>query len=332
MLAGVTSSNGIQTTRGTSLAAGQPQRGVERARTLAGRVLEHGHVQLAGLHRDQRVLRGVDAADDHVVHRDAGSLDRLDRTDGALVVVGEDRVERLARGQPVGHQVLGRVAAPVRGLTVDDPDEVAHVDADDVVHVLGALDRGLVRELAHDDVGAGAGAALAHRAEHLAHLEGFKRAGLDLVRRHDRLVVGQRVEVDRLAVHVDQRHAGRRRGIGHRLGGGGVDRVHDDRVHAGGHEVVDLVELAGHVVLRIFDLHVDSVHTVGVFLEPVAQDGEEVVVEERHGDADRLGHCDRGEQGGQAKGQGGFLHWVSPCGGCPAHPLSCLPGKAFRVW
>ena len=98
---------------------------------------------------------------------------------------------------------------------------------------------------------AGTGAALAHRAEHLAHLEGFERPGLDFARRHDGPVVGQGVEVDRLAVHVDERHAGRLRGVGHRLGGRGVDRVHDDRVHAGGDEVVDLVELPGHVVLCV---------------------------------------------------------------------------------
>ena len=79
---------------------------------------------------------------------------------------------------------------------------------------------------------------------------------LALVRGDEGLVVGQRVDVDRLAVDVDQRDAGRRGRVRHRLGGRGVDRVDDDRVDARGDEVVDLVELLGDVVLRVLDLQV----------------------------------------------------------------------------
>ena len=103
-----------------------------------------------------------------------------------------------------------------------------------------------------------------------------------LVRGDEGLVVGQRVDVDRLAVDVDQRHA---RGCGrirHGLGGRGVDRVDDDRVHVGGDEIVDLVKLLGDVVLRVLDLHLDPVQGTGILDQSVPEHGQEVVVEPRH--------------------------------------------------
>ena len=70
---------------------------------------------------------------------DAGRLQRLDRADRHLVVVGDDGVELHAGGQPVGHQVLALRARPVAGLLLDDLHERAFGRGDHVVDVLGAL-------------------------------------------------------------------------------------------------------------------------------------------------------------------------------------------------
>ena len=68
MFAGVTSSNGTQTLVSTFSPLASFMRGIDRAAALAGSVLEHGDVEIAGLHVGERVLRGVDAADDDVLH------------------------------------------------------------------------------------------------------------------------------------------------------------------------------------------------------------------------------------------------------------------------
>src|SRR5690606_2647069 len=108
-------------------------------------------------------------------------LHRLDRADGAFVVVGDHRVESGASGQPVGHEVLRLVTAPVRGLLVEDVQRDRALAAiNHVVDVLRALHGGLVRQLAHDDVGIGLG--LAHLGQQAADLDGLERTGIDLVR------------------------------------------------------------------------------------------------------------------------------------------------------
>ena len=136
------------------------------------------------------------------------------------------------------------------------------------------------------------------------------RARIDFVRRDEGLVVGQRVDVDRLAVHIDQRHAGGGGGIRHRLRGRGVDRVHDDRIDARGDEVVDLVQLLGHVVLRVLDLHRQA-RRIGLRLDAVAQHGQEVVVEQRHRHADVRGNCGGGHQRCHGGGDNKFLHFCN---------------------
>ena len=165
----------------------------------------------------------------------------------------------------------------------------AFTGGDHVVDVLGPHHRSLVRQLAHQDVDPRRIAA--HIGQDVADLDGFQSAGFRLVRSHEGLAVGQGVDVDRLAVDIDQRRAGGLGGLGHRLGGRSVDRVDDDRVHAGGYEVVDLVELARHVVLGVFDLDIDAFHSVGLFLNAVAQHGQEIVIKERHRHANVFGHC-----------------------------------------
>ena len=69
----------------------------------------------------------------------------------------------------------------------------------------------------------------------------------------------------------------------------GVHRVHDDGVDARGDEVLDLVQLLADVVLRILDLQLDPVEGLGILVHSVPEDRQEVVVEERHADADLLG-------------------------------------------
>ena len=53
------------------LARGERQRRIDRALALAGGVLEHGDLEIARLHRGERILRGVDAADDRLLGVDA---------------------------------------------------------------------------------------------------------------------------------------------------------------------------------------------------------------------------------------------------------------------
>jgi hypothetical protein len=99
------------------------------------------------------------------------------------------------------------------------------------------------------------------------------------------------VEVDRLAVDVDQRDLGVLGELAHRSRGVGVDGIDDDRLHAGCDEILDLVELAADIVLRIFDLQLDALLGLGVVLHGVAQDGQEIVVEQGHRYADILRMC-----------------------------------------
>src|SRR6195952_2020558 len=75
------------------LALGERERRTHGPLALAGRILEHGDLEVAGLHRGKSVLGGIDAADDDLVQVLAGSLQCLDRADGHFVVVGNDGIE-----------------------------------------------------------------------------------------------------------------------------------------------------------------------------------------------------------------------------------------------
>ena len=130
---------------------------------------------------------------------------------------------------------------------------------------------------------------------------------LALVRGDEGLVVGERVDVDRLAVDVDEGHAAAGGGVRHRLGRRGVDGVDDDRVDARGDEVVDLVELLRDVVLGVLDLYLDAVERARVLDEAVAEHGQEVVVEARHRHPDGLGHGGRRQERQETgSGKGSF--------------------------
>src|SRR5271169_239281 len=69
------------------LAGGERESGVDGALALSGGVLEHRDLQIARLHRGERVLRRVDAADDRLLGVDAGRFHRLQRADRHFVVV-----------------------------------------------------------------------------------------------------------------------------------------------------------------------------------------------------------------------------------------------------
>jgi hypothetical protein len=172
--------------------------------------------------------------------------------------------------------------------------------------------RRLVGQLAHQhqDV------ALA--AEQLAHLARLQRARLLLVGRDHRDAGRQLVEVDRLAVHVDERDLRGRHHLGDLRRRVGVDRVHDDRVDLLRDHVLHLTQLLADVVAAVLDLHRRAVLLRRV-ADTVAQDRQERVVERCHRHADLLGmrerhRQDRGGRGGHQLG----LH---------DHSVSSSPGR-----
>src|SRR5215472_3458876 len=68
----------------------------------------------------------------------------------------------------------------------------------------------------------------------------------------------------------------------------GVDGIDDDRIHLLRNEILHLVELPADIVLGVFELDVD-IELLRPRLHAGAHDGEEVVIEQRHGNADRGG-------------------------------------------
>ena len=83
---------------------------IKRTSTLARRVLEHGRIEIARLHGGQRILRGIDAADDNRLHVDVGRLHGLDGANGAFVIVGDHAVKAV----PVESQLVIRFWASSR--------------------------------------------------------------------------------------------------------------------------------------------------------------------------------------------------------------------------
>ena len=142
--------------------------------------------------------------------------------------------------------------------------------------VLGALHRRLVRQHAlHDE-------DVALAAEELADLLGLEGARLGLVRGHEGGLRTEFVDVDRLAVDVDERHAGVGGGLGDGGGRRGVDGVDDDRVDAVGDEVLDLVHLLRDVVLGVLDLQLHTRKRLRIIGHTVAEHGQKIVVELAH--------------------------------------------------
>ncbi|ENN84208.1 hypothetical protein RHSP_77195 [Rhizobium freirei PRF 81] len=307
------------------IALGELQRGIDRALALTGSILEHGDLQVAGLHGGKRVLRRIDAGDDDLVHWLARSLQRLDGADRHFVVVGDDRVEFETAGEPVGHQVGALGTLPVCSLLLNDLDALAAIGSQNVMNVLRTHAGCLVGQFAHHDDG------LALAAEDSANFLGFQRAGFLLVGCDEGLLVRKAVDVGRLAVDVDERDLG----VGSQLGDGsrcvGIDRVDDDGIDLTGDEVLDLALLLGNVVLSVFDLQRHAAHALCIVLHAVAQNGQEVVVEQRHGYADRLSMSSGRQQKRHCRAKNEFLHIFLP-DAVPGHtPPECRSPRS-RPW
>src|SRR5471032_782833 len=75
------------------LALGQRERGVDGDLALLRGVLEHRDLQVASLHCGEPVLGSIDAGHDRALVHLLRGLQRLDRADRHLVVVGDDSVE-----------------------------------------------------------------------------------------------------------------------------------------------------------------------------------------------------------------------------------------------
>jgi len=174
---------------------------------------------------------------------------------------------------------------------------------------LGAHAGALVGQFTHHDDG------LALAAEQTADFLGFQRAGDDFLRSDEGLLVRQFVDVDRLAVDIDQRNAGIGGDLRHGDGRVGVDRVDDDRIDAGGDEVLNLALLLGDVVLRVFDLQRHPVQRLGIILHAVAKHGQEVVVEQCHRHADGFRMGGRAQQNGHGGAQNELSHDFSSSNG-----------------
>ena len=137
-------------------------------------ILEHGDLEIAGLHGGEGLGGGVDAADEDRVEEVAG-LQGVDRTERHLVVVRTDDHAVLEDPglDPVLGDGLALGAVPVTGLGGDDLH--AGVLADDVVAALGTEHGGLVGDLAleDDDVALAAG-----ELGELLHLDGAREQGV----------------------------------------------------------------------------------------------------------------------------------------------------------
>ncbi len=92
---------------------------------------------------------------------------------------------------------------------------------------------------------------------------------------------GGNVFIPRRPVHIHQRHFGLLRHLRQLRGAGGVHRVDDDRVHAGGNEALHLIGLASGVAAGVFKLYVD-VAGLSFFLNGLADNSEKVLIEVGH--------------------------------------------------
>ncbi len=283
MFAGVTSTYGMSTRLlGTVLPPTRSTAASTPPLALPLGVLEHGDLEIAGLHGGEGLGGGVDAADEDRVEQVAG-LQRVDRPERHLVVVrADDHAGLEGPGlDPVLGDGLALGAVPVTGLGCDDLH--ARVLADDVVAALGAEHGGLVGDLAlqDDDV-----ALAARELGELLHLHGAREQGVGADVGH----VGDR----RVAVDEHDRDVRGLGGVRHRLRGAGVDRHDDDRRDALRDEVLDLRQLGRGVVLGVGDrgggalggrLLLDGV------LDPAQ---ERVAVRERDAERDGAGRAGRG--------------------------------------
>src|SRR3954470_6095915 len=266
-------------------------------------VLKHRYVKVAGMHAGESIGRRIDAADADFLRIDARLLHGDQGADRHFVVVRGDSVDLRAGGDPIGHQVDGLAALIVGGLLLDHFD--LRIFGDDFLVAGRTLGRGVTRQFAQHN---GDVALAAHAVDKGLHLQA---AGYDTVGYDDRDVFRQLLLV-RSAVDIDQRNAGLLHHLGDAAGSGGIGRIDDDGGYAFGDEVLHLIDLAADIGLGILELDFDAGHGFGLCGHGFADVGQEVVIEQRHRDADAgIGrHGGRGENERRDASGKYALHWM----------------------
>ena len=214
------------------------------------------------------------------------------RANRHFIVIGHDGIELRARQQPVAGQVHALAALPFGALLLD------HLDTGKVLeHLFGALGTvmgGVLCKVAHDD------RHIALAAEFFRQVAHLQLPGLDVVGGHGDHAFGQGTFV-RVAIDVHQRRLGRHGGTGHVGGGGGVHRQHDHCVDLLVEEALDLIKLAHHVALGVFELDLHILLLGGRF-QAGAHVGHEVVVDPGNAHADAISRegplAEQQQQGG----------------------------------
>src|SRR3954453_8777314 len=243
---GVEEAVGVDQCHRRRLAARVLLHGVEGLRPEARRAL-HDPLQPALLDRREPVLLAVDADElDVLARRPAGRLDRGDRADRHLVVVGVDRRRVRVR---LEQRLRDRAALDAGEVTVLARDDLhAGAGLDGLVEALLAVDRGggAGRPLELDDLGVAAG-RVRHRPRRPLAL-------LDEVGGHDRDEVLARLGDAVVDVAVDEEHrdpgrAGLLDHVAQLLG----DRCDEQGVRLLRDEALDVLDLLGLVVVRVGD-------------------------------------------------------------------------------
>jgi hypothetical protein len=168
------------------------------------------------------------------------------------------------------------VRSQIRWLLGDDLHALAWIGRNRVMNVLRTQNRRRRRQPALNDQN------IALSVEEPADFLSLEGTGVQLVRPDERRFRPKRVDVGGLAIDINERNARVGGEFSHRDSRRGVDRIDDDRVDTVGDEVLDLAQLFGNVVFRVFDLHRQVRNRFAVVNHSVPQNGEEVVVELVH--------------------------------------------------
>ncbi|SXZ88427.1 Uncharacterised protein [Klebsiella pneumoniae] len=199
---------------------------------------------------------------------------RLQGADRHFIVVGGDGLDILTAGHPVADHIHCVIAGKFRGLLLDDFD--VRVFRYHLFHPFGAVASGFIRQVAEQDRHI---ALTVHRFRQRFHLQ---TAGENGVRSHIGHLVGQlRL---RTAVHKHQRDPGFGGLIHDRFHRVGIHRVDDNGVHPLADKVLYLLQLLGDIPFRVLDLRFNAIF-FHLFLHRGTQDRQEVIVKQRHRDA-----------------------------------------------
>ena len=196
----------IQTVRSCGVAPGELQRGVDRALALTGRVLEHGDVEVPRLMAASASWVASTPATMTSSMSTAGGLERLDGADRHFVVVGDHGVELDAGADTSWSSgrcpaVRDQLAVCSSTILMNEHSGVAITSWMSWVRWRAAW---LESSPIMTTILASLPASVSRRQTSLVS----QRAGIHFVGADEGLVVAAGVEVDGLAVDVDQRDAG----------------------------------------------------------------------------------------------------------------------------